>query len=101
MDTKLTVRSFSHKYEMRGRPSFFLSCFFDTFFICLFRMTFFDDFHDFLMTSFFYVAPKSHRLFLFVVFRPDPIYKYFGGRQTHVYAFSGRADLQEDAWRQS
>ena len=61
------------------------------FFICRFSLS----------RLFLWVAHKSDTLFYLVVFRPDPIYKYFWGRQRHLlWRFRG-VDPEEDDWRQS
>ena len=55
------------------------------FFICLFGMTFFDDFHDFFMTLFFMSLRDDTDFFYLSSLGPRPhIYRYLGGRQRHL-----------------
>ena len=47
------------------------------------------------------ISLEKVMLFFFVAFRSDPTYKYFGGRQRPVHAFSGRRVSTDADWRQS
>ena len=49
----------------------------------LFRLTY-TCFFVFLLSRLFLDRSKKWYSFICVVFRPDPIYKYFGGRQRHL-----------------
>ena len=89
--------------QPRGSPSFFLSCFLSLFlYACSESRVLMISVSLFVYDSFFYVAPKSHRLFY--ICRPSlrpSTYKYISGVAKDLFIRFRDVDLREDDWRQS